>query len=123
MMTDFPPPQPAEWPRCAPEDAGLDADRLAAAVRHEKPWLRDLALMVASNFAESPPWNESLGSVRRRRAERPSTARRPDRRRMGRCHAGRHDLQRRQELSRHPLLRSWLPCYPLGTGREEGRRW
>src|SRR6516164_1163907 len=69
-MTGFPPPQPAEWPRWAPEDAGLDADRLAAAVRHaarhETPWLRDLARMVASDFAECPPWNETLGPVRPR---------------------------------------------------------
>ena len=69
-MTLFPPPQPALWPRSAPEDAGLDADRLAAAVRHagchETPWLYDLARMVASDFAERPPWNACLGPVRRR---------------------------------------------------------
>ena len=69
-MTGFPPPQLAEWPRCAPEDAGLDPDRVAAAVRHaarhETRWLRDLARMVTSDFAERPPWNECLGPVRPR---------------------------------------------------------
>jgi CubicO group peptidase (beta-lactamase class C family) len=69
-MTQFPPPHPAAWPRSAPEDAGLDAARLAAVLRHaaghETPWLYDLARMVASDFAERPPWNETLGPVRRR---------------------------------------------------------
>jgi CubicO group peptidase (beta-lactamase class C family) len=69
-VTCFPPPPPAAWPKSAPADAGLDADRLAAAVRHaarhETPWLRDLARMVASDFAERPPWNETLGPVRPR---------------------------------------------------------
>ena len=43
---------------------------IAAAARyaaeHETPWSRDLAQMVASDFGEAPPWNETLGPVRPR---------------------------------------------------------
>src|SRR5271169_4714873 len=69
-MIDFPPPHPADWPRCSPADAGLDVDTVAAAARHaaehETPWQRDLARMVTSDFSERPPWNETLGPVRPR---------------------------------------------------------
>jgi CubicO group peptidase (beta-lactamase class C family) len=69
-MTDFPPPHPADWPKRPPAEAGLDADLIAAAARHageqETPWQRDLGLMVTSDFAERPPWNETLGPVRPR---------------------------------------------------------
>jgi CubicO group peptidase (beta-lactamase class C family) len=69
-MTDFPLPHPADWPRCAPAEAGLDAAPVAAAARRaaerETPWQRDLAVMVTSDFAERPPWNETLGPVRPR---------------------------------------------------------
>jgi CubicO group peptidase (beta-lactamase class C family) len=69
-MPYFPPPDPDEWARCPPEAAGLDPDKLAAAARHaaqhETPWQRDLGRMVTSDFAEEPPWNETLGPVRPR---------------------------------------------------------
>lgn len=68
-MTYFPPAHPA-WTRCNPGDAGLDPTAIAAACRHaaehETPWSRDLAHMIASDFGEAPPWNETLGPVRPR---------------------------------------------------------
>jgi class 3 adenylate cyclase len=68
-MTDFLPPHP-EWQRENPEDAGVDAAAIAAAAHHaaehETPWSRDLAHMVATDFGEAPPWNETLGPVRPR---------------------------------------------------------
>ncbi len=70
-MTYFPPPHP-EWQHRNPDEAGLDASGIAAAARHaaahETPWSRDLARMVASDFGEAPPWNETLGPVRPRGA-------------------------------------------------------
>ena len=49
---------------------GPDSDALAAAARyameHETPWKRDLSAVVAKDFEEHPPWNETLGSVRPR---------------------------------------------------------
>ena len=69
-MTYFPPPHPAPWQRATPGEAGLDPDAVAAAKRHasehETPWSRDLTRVVASDFAERPPWNETLGPVRPR---------------------------------------------------------
>ena len=62
-MTDFPPPHPADWPTGA-HPRGAAAARHAA--EHETPWQRDLARMVTSDFAERPPWNETLGPVRPR---------------------------------------------------------
>ena len=55
------PPDGVAWPRATPEEAGLDAVRLAAAVAfaeaHETPWQRDLrAQLEAGNF-EPPPDN------------------------------------------------------------------
>jgi CubicO group peptidase (beta-lactamase class C family) len=71
-MSFFPPPDPAGWDHSPADKAGLDPERLAAAARHaaqhETPWQRDLALMVTSDFAETPPWNETLGPVRPRGA-------------------------------------------------------
>jgi CubicO group peptidase (beta-lactamase class C family) len=68
-MPYFPPPYPA-WERCAPQAAGLDPAAVAGAARHaaehETPWSRDLAHMVATDFGEAPPWNETLGPVRLR---------------------------------------------------------
>src|SRR5205823_14273596 len=68
-MLYFPPLHPA-WERSAPEAAGLDPAAIAAAARHaaerETPWSRDLAQMVATDFAEVPPSNETLGPVRPR---------------------------------------------------------
>ena len=68
-MTYFPPPHP-DWQRRYPEEAGLDPAGIAAAARyaaeHETPWSRDLAHMVATDFGEAPPWNETLGPVRPR---------------------------------------------------------
>jgi CubicO group peptidase (beta-lactamase class C family) len=68
-MPYFPPPHPA-WERRQPETAGLDPAPLAAAARHaaehETPWGRDLARMIATDFGEEPPWNETLGPVRPR---------------------------------------------------------
>jgi CubicO group peptidase (beta-lactamase class C family) len=67
--TYFPLAHP-EWRHRDPAAAGLnpsvtvDAARYAAA--HETPWSRDLARMVASDFGEEPPWNETLGPVRPR---------------------------------------------------------
>jgi CubicO group peptidase (beta-lactamase class C family) len=69
-MTEFPPPHPAPWGRATPSEAGLDPDAVAAAARyaqeHETPWSRDLAEAVRNDFDERPPWNETLGPVRRR---------------------------------------------------------
>jgi CubicO group peptidase (beta-lactamase class C family) len=68
-MTYFPPPHP-DWQRQDPEEAGLDPAATNAAARyaaeHETPWSRDLAHMVATDFGEAPPWNETLGPVRPR---------------------------------------------------------
>src|SRR5690349_12252536 len=68
-MTYFPPPHP-EWQRQDPLEAGLDPAGIAAAARyaaeHETKWSRDLAHMVATDFEEHPPWNETLGPVRPR---------------------------------------------------------
>jgi len=68
-MTYFPPPHP-EWERRNPADAGLDPEAIAAASRHaaghETAWSRDLAHMIANDFGEEPPWNETLGPVRPR---------------------------------------------------------
>ena len=70
-MTYFPSPHP-EWQRRNPAEAGLDPAGIAAAARHaavhETPWSRDLAHMVATDFGEAPPWNETLGPVRPRGA-------------------------------------------------------
>jgi len=69
-MTYFPPPHPAPWKRAMPGETGLAQAAVAAAARHasenETPWSRDLAQMVASDFQEQPPWNETLGPVRPR---------------------------------------------------------
>jgi hypothetical protein len=69
-MTYFPPPHPAPWRRATPGETGLDPDGVAAAARHagehETPWSRDLGRMVAGDFEERPPWNETLGPVRPR---------------------------------------------------------
>ena len=69
-MTYFSPPHPASWTTATPAEAGLDAAAVAAAARHagerETPWTRDLAQMVAGDFQERPPWNETLGPVRPR---------------------------------------------------------
>jgi CubicO group peptidase (beta-lactamase class C family) len=68
-MSYFPPPHPA-WEHAEPRAAGLDPAAIAAAARHaaehETPWSRDLAHMVATDFGEAPPWNETLGPVRPR---------------------------------------------------------
>ena len=68
-MPYFPPPHPALGAP-PPDAAGLDPAALAAAARfaaeHETPWSRDLAHMVATDFGEAPPWNETLGPVRPR---------------------------------------------------------
>jgi len=69
-MTDFPPPHPAAWIGAPPAEDALDPATLGAAARHaaecETPWSRDLAQMVAGDFQERPPWNETLGPVRPR---------------------------------------------------------
>ena len=69
-MTYFPPPDPAPWKRAPPGETGLDANAIGAAARHasqhETPWSRDLDRMVAGDFKERPPWNETLGPVRPR---------------------------------------------------------
>src|SRR3954463_16423197 len=68
-MAYFPPPHPG-WQRCDPDEAGLNSTGIAAAARyaaeHETKWSRDLAHMVATDFGEAPPWNETLGPVRPR---------------------------------------------------------
>ena len=68
-MPYFPPRHP-DWEHCRPEAADLDPAAIAAAARfaaeHETPWSRDLARMVATDFGEAPPWNETLGPVRPR---------------------------------------------------------
>jgi CubicO group peptidase (beta-lactamase class C family) len=69
-MTYFPPPYPAASTQVTPDQGGLDPAALAAAARHaaehETPWSRGLAEMVAADFEERPPWNETLGPVRPR---------------------------------------------------------
>lgn len=68
-MEYFPPADPA-WEHAAAAAAGLDPGAIAAAARHaaehETPWPRDLAIPVAGDFGEAPPWNETLGPVRPR---------------------------------------------------------
>ncbi len=68
----FSPPAPAPWPMVPPADAGVDAERLHAAVdfarRHETPWSRDLASVIGNAYFEPPPWNQILGPVRPRGA-------------------------------------------------------
>jgi CubicO group peptidase (beta-lactamase class C family) len=60
----------APLPRLAPEQAGLDAARLDAAVRfaaeHETPWPRDLRAHLESGYFEPPPYNAVLGPIRER---------------------------------------------------------
>jgi hypothetical protein len=63
-MTYFPPPHPAAWAHAA-ERPALQAAASHAA-EHETPWSRDLTKMVAGDFQEQPPWNETLGPVRPR---------------------------------------------------------
>jgi CubicO group peptidase (beta-lactamase class C family) len=69
-MTDLPPPHPAAWIGAPPAEDALDPATLGAAARHaaecETPWSRDLTQMVAGDFQERPPWNETLGPVRPR---------------------------------------------------------
>src|SRR5262244_3153752 len=69
-MTYFPPPHPNSWKRATPGETGLDPAAVAAAARHasehETPWSRDLGRMVANDFDERPPWNDTLGPVRPR---------------------------------------------------------
>jgi CubicO group peptidase (beta-lactamase class C family) len=69
-MTYFPRPHPASWATATAAEAEVDSEAVAAAARHaderETPWARDLAVMVTSDFQESPPWNETLGPVRPR---------------------------------------------------------
>jgi CubicO group peptidase (beta-lactamase class C family) len=65
-MSYFPPPHPGIWVSAAgPQPAALAAAARHAA-EHETPWGRDLAEMVANDFEERPPWNETLGPVRPR---------------------------------------------------------
>ena len=83
---------------------------------------RDLAVMVASDFQESPPWNETLGPVRPRGGPN-GLVLRGGRivAEWGDTHAGRHDLQRRQELSLDPR-RSRLGSRVDRDPHEEVRR-
>ena len=66
----YSPPRHPDWERSRPDAVGLDPAALADAARfaseHETPWSRDLAHMVATDFGEAPPWNETLGPVRPR---------------------------------------------------------
>jgi CubicO group peptidase (beta-lactamase class C family) len=68
-MPYFPPRHP-DWERSRPDAAGLNATAIADAARfaaeHETPWSRDLGQMIATDFGEEPPWNETLGPVRPR---------------------------------------------------------
>ena len=68
-MPYFPPADPA-WDGAEPAAAGLDPAKIAAAAayaaEHETPWPRDLAIPIAGDFGEAPPWNETLGPVRPR---------------------------------------------------------
>jgi CubicO group peptidase (beta-lactamase class C family) len=59
------PPHPAPWPRRTARSAAFAAASRWAA-EHETPWSRDLARMVAGDFSERAPWNETLGPVRPR---------------------------------------------------------
>ena len=69
-MNDFPAAHPVSWTRDAGREPGSDAAAFTAAasyaVKHETPWSRNLAEMVAGDFGERPPLNETLGPVRPR---------------------------------------------------------
>ena len=64
------PPDGVPWSRAAPEEAGFDADRLAAAVafaeEHETLWQRDLRAQLEAGSFEPPPHNEIIGPIRPR---------------------------------------------------------
>ena len=66
----LPPSDPAPWPQHPADAAGFDRARLEAAVafaaERETPWSRDLASVIANQYFEPPPWNETLGPVRPR---------------------------------------------------------
>jgi CubicO group peptidase (beta-lactamase class C family) len=62
-MSYFPPAHPSAWKA---RDFQGYAAAASHAAEHETPWSRDLARMVTSDFAERPPWNETLGPVRPR---------------------------------------------------------
>ena len=68
-MTYVPPPS-NDWERMTPAAAGMDADRLAEAVKfaedHETAWSRDLAEQIAKGAFEPAPWNEILGPTKPR---------------------------------------------------------
>jgi CubicO group peptidase (beta-lactamase class C family) len=70
MMTYFPPPHPAAWKRATLAERGREAAAAAGAARHaadhEIRWGRDLAPVIAADFGEQSPWNETLGPVRSR---------------------------------------------------------
>ena len=63
------PPPGESWARQRPSDAGMDASRLADAVRfaltNEIPWLRDMQTQVAKNVA-AEPYPDVLGPVKDR---------------------------------------------------------
>lgn len=65
-MSSIVPPAGA-WSRAAPDEVGMDRDRLAEAVAfaqaHEHPSPRDLAQALQSALFEPPPWNEPLGPL------------------------------------------------------------
>ncbi|MDB5591545.1 serine hydrolase [Enterovirga sp.] len=60
-----PPADGQPWREVAPEAAGLEPNRLAAAVRvaaeAETPWPVDLEAKIRGGFFEPPPFNEILG--------------------------------------------------------------
>ena len=68
-MTYVPPPGD-DWEHMTPAAAGMDAGRLAEAVKfaedHETAWSRDLAEQIAKGAFEPAPWNEILGPTKPR---------------------------------------------------------
>jgi CubicO group peptidase (beta-lactamase class C family) len=67
-MDYFPPPHLATCARAEARDSEALPAAARCAAEHETPWARDLTAVVAQDFAERPPWNETLGPVRPRGA-------------------------------------------------------
>ena len=67
--TAYVPPK-TEWERATPEDAGMDAKALAAAVDYarsiETRWSRDLGRPAEDQMNEPPPYNEIVGPMQPR---------------------------------------------------------
>ncbi len=69
-MPVYVPDQDERWERRAPEQVGMDGDRLAAAVefatQHETPWPRDLHAHLTNNNRAEGPYGAIIGPVKPR---------------------------------------------------------